>query len=154
MGDYYLRLCAEVGCKPRSKELELFVSPEAQRRVEEIFEKHHLYNDTPLILINPGAAYGASKCWTAEGFAGTADLIREQVKCNIAVTCAPHEQKLAADIISKARSRVINLASEVGTLDVLNALVTRCALLITVDSGPRHVAVAFKRPVVTLMGSK
>ncbi|MEK7290600.1 MAG: glycosyltransferase family 9 protein, partial [Planctomycetota bacterium] len=25
-------------------------------------------------------------------------------------------------------------------------------LLITVDSGPRHIAVAFKRPVVTLMG--
>ena len=128
MGDYYLRLCTEVGCKPRLKELELFVSPEAQRRVEEIFEKHHLNNDTPLILINPGAAYGSSKCWTAEGFAGTADLIREQVKCNIAVTCAPHEQKLAANIISKARSKVINLASEVGTLDVLKALVkdARC----------------------------
>ncbi len=152
MGDYYLRLCAEVGCKPRSKELELFVSPEAQRRVEEIFETHHLNNGFPLILINPGAAYGSSKCWTAEGFAGTADLIREQVECHIAVTCAPHEQKLATDIVSKARSRVINLASEIGSLDVLKALVKRCALLITVDSGPRHIAVAFKRPVVTLMG--
>ncbi|MBI5307054.1 MAG: glycosyltransferase family 9 protein, partial [Planctomycetes bacterium] len=152
MGDYYLRLCAEMGCKPRSKELELFVSPEAQQRVEKIFERHHLNNRLPLILINPGAAYGSSKCWTAEGFAGTADLIREQVECNIAVTCAPHEQKLATDIVSKTRSRVINLASDIGSLGVLKALVKRCALLITVDSGPRHIAVAFKRPVVTLMG--
>ena len=152
MGDYYLRLCAEVGCKPHSKELALFVSPEAQRRVEEIVKKHHLNNGRPLILINPGAAYGSSKCWTSEGFAGTADLIREKVECNIAVTCAPHEQKLAADIVSKARSRVINLASDIGSLDVLKALVKRCAILITVDSGPRHIAVAFKRPVITLMG--
>ncbi len=152
MGDYYLRLCAEMGCKPRSKELELFVSPEAQQRVEEIFERHHLNNGPPLILINPGAAYGSSKCWTAEGFARTADLIRERWECNIAVSCAPHELKLATDIISTAKSRVINLVSEIRTLDVLKALVKKCALLITVDSGPRHIAVAFKRPVVTLMG--
>ena len=152
MGDYYLRLCAEAGCKPRSKELELFVSSQAQQRVEEIFQKHHFNNGHPLILINPGAAYGSSKCWTAEGFAGTADLIRENVECDVAVTCAPHEQKLAADIVSKARSKVINLAGDVGSLDVLKALVKRSALLITVDSGPRHIAVAFKRPVITLMG--
>ncbi len=152
MGDYYLRLCTEMGCKVHSKELELFLNEESQQRVDEIFRDCNLNNNLPLILLNPGAAYGSSKCWTAEGFARTADLINQQLDCTIAIVCAPHEIPLARDIELAAKSRLINLANQVISLDVLKALIKRCALLITVDSGPRHIAVAFKRPVVTLMG--
>ncbi len=152
MGDYYLRLCTEVGCEVKSKDLELFVSDAAECRADEIGKKYHLNNGHPFILLNPGAAYGSSKCWTAEGFAGTADLIKSQLECTIAVVGAPHEAQLATDIEQAAKSRVINLAHEVVSLDVLKALIKRCSLLITVDSGPRHIAVAFQRPVVTLMG--
>jgi heptosyltransferase-2 len=151
MGDYYLRLCTEMGCEVHSKELELFIDKESQRRVDEIFKDCNL-NGRPLILLNPGAAYGSSKCWTAEGFARTADLIHQQLACNIAIVCAPHEIPLARDIERAAKSRLINLANQVISLDVLKALIKRCDLLITVDSGPRHIAIAFKRPVVTLMG--
>ena len=153
MGDYYLRLCTEMGCEVHSKELELFINEESQQRVDEIFRDCNLNNDLPLILLNPGAAYGSSKCWTAEGFARTADLINQQLDCNIAIVCASHEIQLARGIEQAAKSRLINLANHIVSLDVLKALIKRCALLITVDSGPRHIAVAFKRPVVTLMGS-
>ncbi|MEE9514595.1 MAG: glycosyltransferase family 9 protein, partial [Candidatus Brocadiales bacterium] len=37
-------------------------------------------------------------------------------------------------------------------LGLLKALVKKCSLLITVDSGPRHLAVALNKPVVTVMG--
>ncbi len=152
MGDYYLRLCTAVGCEVRSKDLELFITENGRRRVDEIFEKYHLNSGHRLILLNPGAAYGSSKCWTAEGFARTVDIISGQLDCTIAIVCAPHEKKLAMDIEQAAKSKLINLANQIISLDVLNALIKRCALLITVDSGPRHIAVAFKRPVVTLMG--
>lgn len=152
MGDYYLRLCTEMGCEVPSKELELFIDVEGERRVDELFKDCNLNNGLPLILLNPGAAYGSSKCWTAEGFARTADLINQQLNCNIAIVCAPHEIQLARDIERTAKSRLINLANQIISLDVLKALIKRCAVLITVDSGPRHIAVAFKRPVVTLMG--
>ncbi|MDO8140846.1 MAG: lipopolysaccharide heptosyltransferase II [Candidatus Brocadiales bacterium] len=152
MGDYYLRLCTDMGCEVHSNELELFINEGSQRRVDEIFRGCNLNNGHPLILLNPGAAYGSSKCWTAEGFARTADIINQQLDCNIAIVCAPHEIQLARDIEQAAKSRLINLARQVISLDVLKALIKRCALLITVDSGPRHIAVAFKRPVITLMG--
>lgn len=152
MGDYYLHLCTAVGCEVKSKDLELFLTEHGRHRVDEIFEKYHLHNGHPLILLNPGAAYGSSKCWTAEGFARTADLIHDQLECTTAIVCAPHEKKLAMDIEQAARSKLINLANQIISLDVLKALIKRCALMITVDSGPRHIAVAFKKPVVTLMG--
>lgn len=152
MGDYYLRLCTAVGCEVQSKDLALFITENGRRRVDEIFGKYHLNGCRPLILLNPGAAYGSSKCWTAEGFARTADIISDQLDCTIAIVCAPHETKLAMAIEQAAKSKLINLANQIISLDVLNALIKRCALLITVDSGPRHIAVAFKKPVVTLMG--
>ena len=50
MGDYYLRLCTEMGCEIRSKELELFINKESERRVDEIFKDCNL-NGRPLCFV-------------------------------------------------------------------------------------------------------
>jgi ADP-heptose:LPS heptosyltransferase len=50
------------------------------------------------------------------------------------------------------RPGVISLADERLSLGLTKALVRRCALLVTTDSGPRHFAAAFDRPVVSLYG--
>jgi lipopolysaccharide heptosyltransferase II len=151
MADYYLRLCAQHGCRIGSKQLELFVSGECENTANGLLKKYHV-DKQPFILINPGASYGSSKCWTAEGFASTADLLREASDCKIVLVCGPGETKLANDIESISKKNLINFSKESVPLDVLKALVKRCSLLVTVDSGPRHFAVAFKRPVVVLMG--
>ena len=46
----------------------------------------------------------------------------------------------------------IDLVEEPGDLEDLKVFVERAALLVGNDTGPRHVAVALARPVVTLMG--
>lgn len=152
MAEYYLRLCSEIGCTVRSKKLELFVTERGQKCTAEMFEEYGFNNGRPLILLNPGAAYGSSKCWTAEGFARTADIIQSNIRCNVAVVCAPHEVKLGEDIKERAKSNIINLADRALDLEILKSIIQRCDLLISVDSGPRHIAVAFKKPVITLMG--
>ena len=151
MADYYLRLCTQLGCLIGSKQLELFVSSECDARADALLKKYNI-DKKPFILINPGASYGSSKCWTAESFAGTADLLREASGCKIVLVCGPGETKLVNDIESISKKDLINLSKEPVPLDVLKALVKKCSLLLTVDSGPRHFAVAFKRPVVVLMG--
>ncbi len=151
MADYYLRLCAQPGCKIGAKQLELFVSREAEESANGLLKKYDI-DKKPYILINPGASYGSSKCWTAEGFARTADLLRDASDCNIVLVCGPGEIKLVNDIEGISKKNLINLSKESIPLDVLKVLVKRCSLLVTVDSGPRHFAVAFKKPVVVLMG--
>ncbi len=151
MADYYLRLCTQIGCKVNSKELELFITRETEGVANELLRKYNI-DKKPFILINPGASYGSSKCWTAEGFARTADLLREVVDCNVVLTCGPGEAGLADEIERFSKKSLINLSKESIPLDILKVLVKRCMLLVTVDSGPRHFAVALKRPVVVLMG--
>ncbi|MHC4269260.1 MAG: lipopolysaccharide heptosyltransferase II [Planctomycetota bacterium] len=151
MADYYLELCVQVECKISSKKLELFISGECEDNANALLRKYNL-EQKPFILINPGASYGTSKCWTAEGFARTADLLNENSGCSVVLVCGPGEAKLTDDIEGLAKKSLINLSKESVPLDLLKALIIKCSLLLTVDSGPRHFAVALKRPVVVLMG--
>ena len=51
-----------------------------------------------------------------------------------------------------ARQSVSSLAGVPLSLGLTKACVRRCNLLVTTDSGPRHFAAAFDRPVITLFG--
>ncbi len=151
MVDYYLQLCTHVGCEIGSKKLELFISKASEDAANHLFGKYHI-GKKPFVLINPGASYGSSKCWYAKKFAMTADLLREKVDCDIVLVCGPGETKLTDEIEQFSEKGVINLSQDLVPLNVLKVFVKRSMLLITVDSGPRHFAVALKRPVVVLMG--
>ena len=151
MGDYYLKLCTLLGCKIGSKKLELFISGECENSADELLEKYNI-DKKPFILISPGSSYGSAKLWTAEGFARTADLLREAVDCNIVLTSGPDETELADEIEGLSKKGLINLSRASISLDLFKVVVKRCMLLITLDSGPRHFAVALNRPAVVLMG--
>jgi heptosyltransferase-2 len=71
----------------------------------------------------------------------------------VLVLCGPGEREQARSIARLAnRTRVVSLADEPLSLGLTKALIRRCALLVTTDSGPRHFAAAFDRPVVSLYG--
>lgn len=151
MADYYLRLCTHVGCKIHAKELELFISKADEERANYLFRKYHI-GKKPFVLINPGASYGSSKRWYPKEFARSADLLKEKMDCDIVLVCGPGETRLTDEIERFSEKGVINLSGDMVPLDILKVFVKRCLLLITVDSGPRHFAVALRRPVVVLMG--
>ena len=50
------------------------------------------------------------------------------------------------------RVRFIELPPEMKGIGVLKALIAQCDLVICNDSGPRHIAIAFNKPVVCIMG--
>jgi len=151
MGDYYLKLCVQLGCKITSGKPEMFISGACENKANELFKKYNI-DKKPFFLMSPGASYGSAKLWTAEGFARTADSLKELVDCNIVLTCGPGEIGLADEIEKLSKSRLINLSRASISLDVFKVIVKRCMLLIALDSGPRHFAVALNRPVVVLMG--
>jgi heptosyltransferase II len=67
--------------------------------------------------------------------------------------CGPNERKLARQIVELAESPAVHSLADVPvSLGLTKALIRRSALLVTTDSGPRHFAAAFERPVVTLFG--
>ena len=106
-------------------------------------------NDTPLIGFNIGSAV-EQKRWPPKRFAAVADYFALQ-----GYTCVFFGGPTDVDMVHEAVSLMESQAL-VGTgkfsIGELAAAVGRCKLFITNDSGPMHVAVARKVPVVALYG--
>lgn len=152
MGEYYLRLCTSIGCKVGSRNTEVFVTQESKKKIDELLDKYGISDSKPRVLINPGASYGSSKFWTAEGFAETAKLLQQKLDCHVMLVTSPEEKDIAEKIVNAANGSIVNLSQDNISLELLKALVEKSSLLITVDSGPRHLAVALSKPVVVVMG--
>jgi heptosyltransferase-2 len=151
--DDYNRLVEKIGCPKPGHRMELFTTPADEQAADQVGNHFHLEDYPEVICLNPGAAFGAAKHWPAASFAQVARDLVSRRGCAILVLCGPGERELAREIVQLAGvPRVFSLADQRLSLGLTKALIRRSALLITTDSGPRHFAAAFNRPVVTLFG--
>jgi len=150
---YYLDLCRAAGLRVDSTALELFVGDADRRAAKQILADNNIQPDHRLVLINPGASFGSSKCWPPDRFARVADLLAQRNDVRVGLVCGPGEEPIVEAILSHAERGHANLAKKFLPLGTLKALVQRCDLLVTNDTGPRHFAVALDKPVVVIMGS-
>lgn len=150
--DDYNRLAEAAGCAPPGHRMELFTTAADEAAADAIYQKFDLTRDE-VVCVNPGAAFGAAKFWPTEHFAALAQALVATRGAKVLVLCGPSEREQARSIARLAdRSRVVSLADEPLSLGLTKALVRRSTLLVTTDSGPRHFAAAFDRPVVSLYG--
>jgi heptosyltransferase-2 len=150
--EYYADLAEAVGCERPSDRLELFTTPDCDESIQNRLSSLGIADRHPLIVISPGAKFGASKCWLPERFAAVADHLIESEGATVIVTCGPGEESIARAIGKAMKQRGFLYDSPLLTLGELKSLVRRSDLLICNDAGPRHLAKAFDVPVVTVFG--
>lgn len=157
--DYYAALARhflarlQVACPPMGA-MELAVAPQDASAADAALAS---VPPGPLVLLNPGGNNPAKR-WPADRFAALAAALIESRGVTVLLSGAPTEAPLTAsiaDLVPPAlRSRVIDLPALASppSLRVLKAIIARCALMVTNDTGPRHIAAALNVPVVTLFG--
>jgi heptosyltransferase-2 len=151
--DAYIRLVECAGWSVPSKKMQLATTRADEETVDQLWQRTGLNRYPEVICLNPGAAFGSAKYWPSEYFGALAASIRDQRGSGVLVLCGPGEVKLAQRIVDSAdRPGVLSLAKEPLSIGLTKACIRRCDLLVTTDSGPRHFAAAFNRPVVTLFG--
>jgi heptosyltransferase-2 len=149
----YNRLAESAGCPVESTRPQLFTTPEDENRAEAVWAELRLNDYHEVLCLNPGAAFGSAKFWPVEHFAALARSLADERRCGVLVLCGPSEQPIARAITRlAARKSVSSLADIRLSLGLTKTCVRRCDLLVTTDSGPRHFAAAFGRPVITLFG--
>ncbi|MDX2131903.1 MAG: glycosyltransferase family 9 protein [Planctomycetota bacterium] len=109
-----------------------------------------------LAILNPGGNNPAKR-WPADRFARLGAWLADAHAMDILVNGSPGERDLTGAIASDVRrlapgAGVGDLAASGVTLSSLKAIVARAGLMVTNDTGPRHIAAAFGVPVVTLFG--
>jgi heptosyltransferase-2 len=153
MVDYYLEIARWMGLKIPSEPVpKLYTSGPIEEEADRLLRRYGIGPDEMLVGLNPGASFGSSKCWPAEYFARTAELIKQEFNCEIILFVGPGEEDIASAIESQTETELINTSADKIDLELLKPLIRRCNLLITNDTGPRHYAVALDVPVVVIMG--
>ena len=151
--DDYNRLAEIAGCPSPGHRMELFTTLRDESAADAVWDKFRLSAGDEVICLNPGAAFGAAKFWPTDSFARLAQDLADTRGTKVLVLCGPSEREQARNIAKLAnRPGVYSLADETLSLGLTKALIRRCTLLVTTDSGPRHFAAAFDRPVVSLFG--
>lgn len=149
---YYLRILEAYGKPYGDRKLELPLSEESELYAEKYFNTLGIEEDDLVIGLNPGAAYGASKLWPPEHFARLGDLLVEKHNARVLILCGPGEEGIAASIQEKMEQRCYSTHEKIIPLHRLGAVVKRCSLMVSTDSGPRHFATAFDVPLLVLVG--
>ncbi len=158
MVESYLKLAAAIGCPEESPRLELHVTAEENAQAARVWRDLGLRSDGRVVALNSSGAFGTAKLWPAEHCAVLARQVVEQLDHDVLVLCGPGERDAARQIAASAggatgcRSRVFSLAAQDVSLGLTKGCLARCRLMVSTDSGPRHMAAALGKPVVTLMG--
>ena len=151
--DEYNRLVEPLDIANPGCRMELFTTAADETAADRIWDEKKLSSFPEVIAFNSGGAFGAAKHWPIEYFAELAREFADRRGSAILVLCGPNERDLARQIVEKAaRPNVFSLAEGDVSLGLTKACVRRADLLITTDSGPRHFAAAFDRPVISLFG--
>lgn len=130
--------------------LEFNPSAEDSRFATRYLAERGIEPQTPLIVIHPGAG-APVKLWRAEGFAQVGDSLADSYKARLLITGSSQEEGLAREIASHMRSKPLIAAGQT-TLGEMAALMAHADLVIGVDSGPMHLAVAQGVPTIHLYG--
>lgn len=151
MLDYYAALAAHIGCPVTDRQVRLGITP-AQEEAGKQLAQYYQLTPGQYVIINPGAAYGAAKCWQPEGFAAVIDALRTKTGLRSAIVGAPGEAPLMRRIAELSCTGPACCTDPGTTLGSLKPLVRDAALVVCNDTGPRHYGNAFGIPTVTIFG--
>jgi heptosyltransferase-1 len=143
--DQNLELCsAAVHQTLTAGEFDLPRSAQAEQWCENTLKQLSI---SKFAILNPGSGWGA-KCWPTERFAEVARSLQRIGMASI-VNYGPGEEDLANTV---ARLSGGTARPFFATIPQLIALTRRASLFIGGDTGPLHLAAAFKIPIVALFG--
>ena len=154
---YYWDLLKPLGLTGDPTAPELVVFHEEEQAMAGRFAQGGLTASDVVVGINPGSTYGEAKRWLPERFAEVTERLcrticesREQ-QVSVVIFGAKGEERLGQEIAARLSSRSLVLSGAT-TIRELMAAVKRCAMLLTNDTGPMHIAAAFHVPVVAIFG--
>ena len=144
-----LGLARLLGLPADDRRLEFPLLPEDVATAERLLPSNPDVS-VPIVGMHVGARPPARR-WPAERFAAVADALVERFGALVVVTGGSGEEEIAELVVRTMTHQSLNLAGRT-TLGGLAAVIRRCDLFISNDTGPAHVAVAMDVPSVTIFG--
>lgn len=151
-GDYYLEVVSRLAEARAPSAPHLPVRESDAAWSERFLRERGLNSGTPIVGLNPGAAYGPAKRWLPERFAEVGRRLRDECGAEVLVFGSNADADVVSAVVEQIGRGAHDLAGRT-RLGELAALMARCDVVVTNDTGPMHLAGAVGARVVALFGS-
>lgn len=143
--DRMLPLAAALGARTASPRFDVHIPEAATRTAASL-----LPLDGRLLALNPTAS-APHRTWPPERYAALARRANQELGLRIVVLGGPGDVEVGRTIAEQAGVPMTCTAGKTDYLE-LAAVLERCDLLVSSDTGPQHLAAALGKPVVALFG--
>ena len=150
---YYLNIVAHISKSHQpsaiSHQPKIYLIAEEKKWAEDFLQGKGI-GDNIVVGIAPGASYGPAKRWMPEGFGEVARRLVDEYEAKVVLFGGKDDRSICNDVLNVMQG--INLAGEVDLRKSI-ALLSRCNLFITNDSGLMHIAASLGVPIIAIFGS-
>ncbi len=136
--------------------LECEITPDAERGLKTVWADMGVPEKKGYIALAPGATFGAAKRWPLPYWQELISrLLKERSESFLILGGLEEEVYLKPLLAGRpdVETPRLHLLAGRTTPSILAAMLSRCKLLVTNDTGPMHVAAAVGTPTVALFGS-
>jgi heptosyltransferase-2 len=131
--------------------LELGYTEKQMQAGEWILKSAGVNEGDAFAVLNPGGNDPAKR-WPADRFIEIGKRLQRERGWKVLVNGSPGEAELCERLAVGLGDKKLNLQEHVITIGALKPLLERARLMVTNDTGPRHIAAAFGVPTVALFG--
>lgn len=148
--EYDIDTVRALGAEVIDKTIDFEISQESIKKVEALLNEAGIRENDTLIGIHPGGT--PSHRWPIENYAKVINEIYEKTSAKFVITGGKEDFGLAKKLILGKNARVLDLTGQLA-IQELGALIKKCRLFISNDTGPMHIAAILKTPLVAIFGA-
>jgi heptosyltransferase-2 len=149
---YYLGILEGAGFATDGRGLTLVVSEKERTWALETLREYVRNGSKPIVGVSPGATFGSAKRWSPERYASLCDRIYEFSQAHILIFGGSRERAIGNEMARLMKYPSTNFCGATDLRQAM-ALIERCQLFLTNDSGLMHVAAALNIPLIAVFGS-
>jgi heptosyltransferase-2 len=145
-----LSLLSPLTSAPLSSKPKLYPDDTDYAAADDLLKRHDVRPDETLFGISPGSVW-ATKRWLPDRFAESAKRLTDEHTGRVVLFGGADDEALCRQIAEQSGVSPINAAGQLSLLQSA-ALASRCAVMISNDTGMAHIAAAMDTPVIALFG--
>ncbi|MFA5069626.1 MAG: lipopolysaccharide heptosyltransferase II [Candidatus Omnitrophota bacterium] len=148
--EYYLKILKNSGIDCDDKDYEFHIPDAVLKDAVSVMLAAGLDSGEDYFVINPGGNWD-QKRWPAHRYCALCHRLHEIYGLKILITGAEKDIPLAAGIIGPDKGFMINMCGKT-SLKQLACIMRMSSLVVSNDTGPMHIAISQKAPVLALFG--